>query len=88
MINDVRGYLRIDNPILGVLARIARPVVGPIVDKKVLRTFAAAAKLTEQAYRDPAALYHALGASREIDTRELREFRKALRCCAEDGSAS
>ena len=88
VINDVRGYLRIDNPVLGVLARIAKPVVGPIVDKKVLRTFAAAAKLTEQAYRDPAALYYTLGASREINKSELREFRKALRCCAEDGSAS
>ena len=87
VINDVRGYLRIDNPILGILARIARPVVGPIVDKKVLRTFAAAAKLTEKAYDDPAALYHTLEASREIDKSDLREFRKALRCCA-DGSGS
>ena len=83
VINDVRGYLRIDNPILGILARIAKPVVGPIVDKKVLRTFAAAAKLTEQAYRDPVALYHTLGASREINKSELRGFRKALHSCAD-----
>ena len=85
VISDVRGYLRIDNRVLGILARIAKPIVGPIVDKKVLRTFAAAAKLTEKAYDDPAALYHTLEASREIDKGDLREFRKALRCCA-DGS--
>ena len=84
MINHVRGYLRIDNATLGVLARIASPIVGPIVDKKVLRTFGAAAKLMEQAYDNPAALYHTLGANREINTSDLREFRKVLRCCAED----
>jgi len=84
VINDVRGYLRIDNVPLDVLARIASPVVGPIVDKKVLRTFGAAAKLMEQAYDNPAALYHTLGANREINTSDLREFRKVLRCCAED----
>ena len=69
---------------LGILARIASPVVGPIVDKKVLRTFASASRLTEQAYNDPAALYHTLGANREINTSDLREIRKVLRCCAED----
>ncbi len=81
--NDVRGYLKIDNPFLGILARIARPVVGPIVDKKVLRTFAAAGKLTERASNDPAAFYHTLAASQEIDKAGLREFRRLLRCCVE-----
>ena len=85
VMNDLRGYLRIDNRFLGILARIAKPVVGPIVDRKVLRSFAAAAKLTEQASRDPAALYRTLEASPEINKRELAEFRKALGCCLEDG---
>jgi hypothetical protein len=84
VINHVRGYLRIDNRILGILARIARPVVGPIVDKKVLRTFAAASRLTEQASLDPAALYDALAANPEINKNNLREFRKTLDCFTED----
>ena len=84
VINDVRGYLRIDNRILGILARIARPVVGPIVDRKVLRTFAAASRLTEHASHDPTTLYHSLEASPEIEKSALREFRKVLGCCAED----
>jgi hypothetical protein len=88
VINHVRGYLRIDNRILGILARIARPVVGPIVDKKVLRTFAAASRLTEQASDDPTTLYHSLEASLEIEKSALREFRKILRCCAEDAGQS
>jgi hypothetical protein len=84
VINHVRGYLRIDNRILGILARIARPVVGPVVDKKVLRTFAAASRLTEQASLDPAALYDALAANPEINKNNLREFRKTLDCFTED----
>lgn len=88
VINRVRGYLRIDNRILGILARIARPVVGPIVDRKVHRTFAAASRLTEQASHDPTTLYHSLEASQEIEKSELREFRKILRCCAEDAGQS
>ena len=81
VITDVRGYLRIDNPFLGILARIARPVVGPIVDKKVLRTFTAVGKLTEQVSHDPDALYRTLAASQEINKVELREFRRLLRTC-------
>ena len=88
VINDVRGYLRIDNQVLAILARIARPVVGPIVDKKVLRTFAAAGRLTEQASNDPVRLYQTLEASPEIEKSALREFRKVLRCCADDAGPS
>ena len=84
MINHIRGYLRIDNRILGILARIAMPVVGPIVDKKVRRTFAAASRLTEQASHNPTAVYESLQASPEIMTNELRQFRRVLRCCGED----
>jgi len=88
VINHVRGYLRIDNRILGILVRIARPVVGPIVDRKVLRTFAAASRLTEHASHDPTTLYHSLEASPEIEKSALREFRKVLRCCAVDAGQS
>jgi len=88
VINHVRGYLRIDNATLGVLARIASPIVGPIVDKKVLRTFGAAAQLMGQAYDNPASLYRTLASSPEIAKSDLREFRKILRCCAEDAGQS
>jgi hypothetical protein len=62
--------------------------VGPIVDKKVLRTFAAVSRLTEQASHDPTTLHHSLEASPEIEKSALREFRKVLRCCAEDAGQS
>jgi hypothetical protein len=83
VVNHIRGYLRIDNPILGVLARIAKPVVGPIVDKKVLRTFANASKLTERASSEPASLYRSLATSDQINQSDLREFRKVLPCCVD-----
>jgi hypothetical protein len=88
VINHVRGYLRIDNRILGILARIARPIVGPIVDKKVLRTYAAASKLTAQASHDPAGLLRSLETSPEIQKEELLEFRRVLRCCTDDAGPS
>jgi hypothetical protein len=88
VITHVRGYLRIDNATLGVLARIASPIVGPIVDKKVLRTFGAAAQLMGQAYDNPASLYRTLASSPEIAKSDLREFRKVLRCCADEAGRS
>jgi hypothetical protein len=81
VLTDVRGYLKIDNRVLGILARIARPVVGPIVDRKVLRTFHAASKLAEQASRDPLGLYATLAASRQFDEQALEGLRRVLRCC-------
>jgi hypothetical protein len=44
--------------------------------------------VTEQAYHDPITLYPSLEASPEIEKSALREFRKILRCCAEDAGQS
>jgi len=81
VITDVRGHVKIDNPILGVLARIATPVLGPLVDKQVHRTFAAVGKLIEQASNDPGAVYKTLAASPEMDPHDLQEFGKVFGCC-------
>ena len=88
VINDVRGYLRIDNPVLGILASLAKPVVGPIVDRKVRRSFATAARLTSLASNDPMTLYQTLAASNEMAESDLRAFRKVLRCCVETDAES
>jgi len=45
-------------------------------------------EVTEQASHDPTTLYHSLEASPEIEKKELREFRRALRCCAEEAGQS
>ena len=42
----------------------------------------------EHASHDPTTLYHTLEAGQEIEKSELREFRKVLRCCAEDAGQS
>jgi len=43
---------------------------------------------TEHASYDPTTLYHSLEASPEIEKKELREFRRGLRCCAEEAGQS
>jgi hypothetical protein len=86
VITDVRGHVKIDNLILGVLARFAAPVLGPLVDKQVHRTFTAVGKLIEQASNDPEAVYRSLAGNPAIAPHDLREFVKALGCCP-DGRA-
>jgi len=86
VITDVRGHVKIDNPILGLLARIATPVLGPLIDKQVHRTFAAVGKLIEQASNDPGTVYKTLAASPEFPPHDLREFGMVLGCCP-DGRA-
>ena len=44
--------------------------------------------VTEHASHDPTTLYPSLEASPEIEKSALREFRKILRCCAEDAGQS
>ena len=44
--------------------------------------------VTEHASHDPTTLYHSLEASPEIEKKEFREFRRVLRCCAEDAGQS
>jgi hypothetical protein len=45
-------------------------------------------EVTEHASHDPTTPYHSPEASPEIEKSALREFRRVLRCCAEDAGQS
>ena len=71
VITDLTGHLRVDNPFLDVLARLVGPIVGSAVDRKVVRTFGIAAKVSERAYDDPAGFLGALRNAPDVDRRHL-----------------
>jgi hypothetical protein len=51
--NRVQGFVRIDTPIVGTLARIGRPLVRRAMDKKVRQLFEKVARLLDTATGDP-----------------------------------
>jgi hypothetical protein len=77
--NDVKGYLRVDNPFLDVLARLVGPIVVGAVDRKVARSFGIAAKVSEHAYRDPEGFLGALRKAPEVDRQHLAALAVRLR---------
>lgn len=77
--NDVKGYLRVDNPFLDVLARLVGPVVVGAVDRKIARSFGFAAKVAEHAYSDPEGFLEALRKNPEVDRQHLAALAARLR---------
>jgi hypothetical protein len=69
--NDLKGYLRVDNPFLDVLARLVGPIVVSAVDRKVVRSFGVAAKVSERAYDDPEGLLRVLQGTPDLDRDHL-----------------
>lgn len=51
--NRVQGFVRIDTPIVGTLARIGRPLVRRAMEKKVRHLFEKVARLLDTAAGDP-----------------------------------
>jgi len=82
--NDLTGYLRVDDPILGALARLVGPLVGGAVDRKVARTFGVAGRVSERAYDDPAGFLQALQGHPDVDRRDLAAL--AARLAQADGT--
>ena len=77
--NDVKGYLRVDNPFLDVLARLVGPIVVGAVDRKVARSFGMAAKISEHAYSDPEGFLGALRKAPDLDPQHLEALAALLR---------
>ena len=71
VINDVTGYLRVDNRFLDALARLVGPIVVGAVDRKVARTCGIAAKVSERAYDDPEGLLEDLRKDPDVDRQHL-----------------
>jgi hypothetical protein len=70
IVSDLYGYLRADNPILGVLL----PLWSSLVDRRVDQVFQSVARLSERAYEAPAAFYRTLLGHPELPSERLLEF--------------
>ena len=77
--NDVKGYLRVDNPFLDLLARLVGPIVVGAVDRKVARSVGIAAKVSEHAYGDLDGFLGALWTAPEVDQQHLAALAERLR---------
>lgn len=76
--NDLYGYAKIHNPILRFFVKIFGGGFGGRVDD----IFAAAARLCEEASRDPVGLYNTLVRSEDIAREPLKEFTDLLHAVA------
>jgi hypothetical protein len=81
--NTASGFVRVDNPFLGFLARLVAPIVGAAVDRKIARAFGTAGKLSEKAYDDPEGFLRSLQGKPGLDPRHLHALAERLRQAAE-----
>lgn len=78
--NRLEGFVRIDTPIIGTLAKLARPLVKRAMDKKVRRLFDKVARLLDAASADPSEALRRLseeGSRSPEDVEALRQLLEA-----------
>lgn len=86
--NRIQGFVRIDTPIIGTLAKLARPLVKRAMDKKVQHLFEKVARLLDAASADPPEALRRLAedgprAPQDLETlRLLLEAERARRAAA------
>ncbi|MFQ5898819.1 MAG: hypothetical protein ACE5JN_11325 [Candidatus Methylomirabilia bacterium] len=76
--STLSSYVMIDHPLFKLVARLLSPILGRAMDRSMKKTLRLAAKISEAAYRDPAAFAKKLEGSPELPRKELAEFRRAL----------
>lgn len=69
-------YAVIDNIVLRVLVKILKPIVIPLIDKKLYKFIKGAQKLAKEITMYPEKVYHAVKESGYAHDKELEEFRK------------
>ncbi|MFQ5685407.1 MAG: hypothetical protein ACE5GV_01975 [Candidatus Scalindua sp.] len=69
-------YTKIENIILRVLVKIMKPIIIPLVDKKLYEFIESAQKLAIEITEHPEKVYQAVKESGYADLKELEEFRK------------
>lgn len=76
--NRLEGFVRIDTPIVGTLAKLARPLVKRAMDKKVRRLFDKVARLLDAASADPSEALRRLAQEGSPSSQDLETLRQLL----------
>lgn len=76
--SGLHGYVKIDHPILELVTRLLSPILGAAMDRRMHKTLRLAAKISEAAYRDPAAFLETLEGRGELHPDRLAKFRQIL----------
>lgn len=76
--NNIDAYLKIDNALVAFLAKLLQGAVGDAMRGKMSQALELAAKISEEAYRDPDGFLKELGASTELSREMLNELREKL----------
>ncbi len=71
-------YGKIDNVFIELLLKILKPIVNPIIDKKVYKFIHEAQRLALQITTHPDKVYEAIKKSALVDAKELAEFHKLI----------
>jgi hypothetical protein len=73
---NANSYTKIENIVLRILVKILKPIVIPLVDKKLYEFIESAQKLAKEITEHPEKVYQAVKESGYADLKELEEFRK------------
>ena len=76
--NRIQGFVQIDTPIVGTLARLARPLVKRALDKKVHHLFEKVARLLDAASADPPEALRRLAEDGPRPSQDLEALRQLL----------
>lgn len=76
--NRVQGFVRIDTPIVGTLAKLARPLVRRAMDRKVQHLFEKVARLLDAASADPSEALRRLAEDGPRAPQDLETLRQLL----------
>jgi hypothetical protein len=76
--NRVQGFVQIDTPIVGALAKIARPLVKRSLDKKVHHLFQKVDRLLDAALADPSEAIQRLQKNGTNPSQDLETLRRLL----------
>ncbi len=69
-------YTKVDNVVLDIFLKILKPIITPLIDKKIYKFIDETQKLAKEITTDPEKVYQVVKESGHADEKELEEFRR------------
>ena len=75
---DAKVYSKIDNLVIGVLMKILKPIVIPLIDRKIKKLIGKVQELKKEITDDPEKIYNILKENGYENHEELEEFKRIV----------